>query len=501
MKRTLLMEAVRGETRLAVIEDDRLCEIYIDRPGSDAAAGSIYLGRVENVLPGMNAAFVDIGLEKNGFLSADDIPQEFRLEAGLANQLKGQRIEKLVRPGQEIMVQVTKAQSGQKGHRVSRQLTLPGRLMVLLPQVRYVGVSRKISNEAERARLRKIGFDLMNEAETGLILRTASEGATDADIIREFQSLTALWRDIEQKSRHAIAPKKLYDNDSLPMRCARDMLTEEVDAIWVEGEALFEEVQRQAETFAPQKANLVGLHAGNAPLFDLYKVDRQLEKALQKYVWLSSGGSLVIEETEAMTVIDVNTGKFTGRRDIEDTIFKLNREAAEEIVRQLRLRDIGGIVIVDFIDMADAAHNEALVEYLRELAKTDRNRLTVVGMTGLGLIELTRKKQRRPLSKQLMHTCSDCGGNGFVPSHETTARRAIREIWRRRGQGEKNPLLVETSEKAAGWMKTIGAPGEGDVYVHACAMKPGEYAIEPVDASMLPEGCRIISKTRHENED
>ena len=489
MTRTLLLETLRGETRLAVIEDDRLCELYVERPNADEGVGSIYLGRVENVLPGMNAAFVDIGMEKNGFLYAGDIHVGDR---ELQKRLDSLRIERLVRPGQEILVQVVKAQSGQKGHRVSSHLTLPGRTLVLLPEVAYIGVSKKITDSTERERLRGAAKALLGDSAMGLIVRTAAEGVDDAALEREFAGLVTQWRDIARAAEHAIAPKQVYSNNSLTLRCVRDCLDADVDAVWADGQPLYDQLKACADRLAPQWSDRIRLHDSETPLFDLYRVDAQLDKALRKYVWLKSGGSLVIEETEAMTVIDVNTGKFTGKRDLEDTLFRLNCEAAEEIARQLRLRDIGGIVIVDFIDMAERARNDQLLEVLRECFKSDRSRAAVVGMTGLGLVEITRKKARRPLSKQLLHTCSDCGGDGMVLSHETTARRIVREIWRRRRGGETHPMLIEAAEPVIKWLKTIGVPGDGAVYAHKADRGPGEYDISPADAAHLPEGAKQL---------
>jgi len=489
MKQTILMETLRMETRMAVIEDDKLCELYVERPNTDDVIGSIYLGCVENVLPGMNAAFVDIGMDKNGFLYAGDIQVGDR---ELQKKLDGLRIEKLVRPGQEILVQVTKAQSGQKGHRVSSHITLPGRALVLLPEVAYAGVSRKIKDAQERDRLRSVVLSLTRGTGMGLIVRTAAEGQSEGDIAREFEALKAQWKDIAAQASHAVAPKKVYSYTRLVLRCVRDRLNDDVDAVWADGQPLYDQLKACADGLAPKWSDRIRLHDGDMPLFDLHRVDAQLDKALKKYVWLKSGGSLVIEETEAMTVIDVNTGKFTGKKDLEETLFRLNCEAAEEIVRQLRLRDIGGIVIVDFIDMDVRANNERLLECLRECFKSDKNRTTVVGMTGLGLVEITRKKARRPLSRQLLHTCSDCGGDGVVMSHETTARRIVHELWRRRRLGETNPILIRSSEPVVKWLKTIGAPDGGAVFLSKCDMKPGDYEIVPADLSSLPENCKQL---------
>lgn len=486
MSRTLLMESLLGETRLAVIEDGQLCELYVERPGADDAVGDIYLGRVENVVRGMNAAFVDIGREKNGFLSANDIRITDR---GLASQLDAMRIEKLAHPGETLLVQVTKAQSGQKGHRLSCHITLPGRLLVLLTDVRYTGVSRKIADRAERDRLYDIARGLMRDTGMGVILRTASEGASEDELRAEWDELCAQWRALQTRAAHTSAPRQLYSNASLLEKCARDMLDDTVDAVWADGKPLYDALAARAG----EKTERVRLHDSPTPLFDLYRVDAQLDKALRKYVWLRSGGSLVIEETEAMTVVDVNTGKYLGSRDLEDTLFKLNCEAAEELVRQLRLRDIGGIVVVDFIDMREKANNDALLEHLKALTKTDRNRLSVVGMTGLGLVELTRKKERRPLSRQLLHTCSSCGGDGMTPSHETAARRIAHELWRRRRGGMDGPLLVSACPEVVGWLRTLGKTDQSPVYCRADRdMKSGEYDIAPADEARLPEGAKPL---------
>ena len=490
MKQTLLIETIMGQTRLAVVEDGRLCELYIDRPGSACEAGDIFLGRVENVLPGMNAAFVDIGAEKNGFLCASDVPAAALGDAALAERIGRERIEARVRPGQEILVQVTKEQSGAKGPRLNSHATLPGRLMVLMPGVSYVGVSRKIADEAERARLRQIGIELMGDGGDGMILRTAAQGASEEEIAAERDALCAAWSDIAIRAGRSAAPKLLHAENDLELLAVRDLLGEDTEALWTEGGALCERIKALASDRAPRWADRVRAHEGTVPLFDLFRVDEQLDKALQKYVWLKNGGSLVIEETEALTVIDVNTGKYTGRRDAEETVFQNNCEAAREVMRQIRLRNISGIIVVDFIDMKDARHREALLDALRCEARRDRNRVSVVGITPLGLVEMTRKKQRLPLDRQLLHKCSDCGGNGAVPSHETAARRIVRDLWRRRRSGQDNAILAEAPEAVCGWLKTIGAPAGGATYaLPRSDLRAGEYRLSPADEGALPKGA------------
>lgn len=480
MSQTLLLEVVRGQWRLAAIEDGQLQELFLRRPGDDPAEGSILLGKMENAVPGMNAVFVDIGAEKNGFLDAGDIP-------GAEDTPVGKR----VRPGQSILVQVSRAQSGQKGHRLTGRVTLPGRALALLPGQGSVGVSKKIAEPAERSRLREIGMALTEGSDMGLILRTAARDMDGDALSREYAALLSQWQDIEKRAAAVKPPRLLFDGDSLPLKCVRDLLNESVEAVWADGPEAFEALQACARALSPEALPRIRLYEGETPLFDLHRVDVQLEKALSKYVWLKSGGSLVIEETEAMTVIDVNTGKFTGRRNLEDTIFKINCEAAREIVRQLRLRGIGGIIVVDFIDMTDPARNEALLALLRSLAAGDRNRLAVAGMSALGLVELTRKKSVRPLSRQLLHTCSACCGDGAVFSHETTARKAVRELWRKRRGGMEGPVLIEASAPVIDWIRTIGAPS-GAAWGLKRDMAPGEYVLSPTDPARLPEGCRPL---------
>ena len=485
---TLLMESVMGQTRLAIIENGALCELYYDRASSENLTGNLYLGRVMNVLPGMNAAFVDIGLDKNAFLAADDVVPEFGGDARLVRQFEERRIEKLVRPGQELLVQVTKAATGQKGPRVSSTFSLPGRTMVLLPDVKYVGISKKIDNAEERSRLHAIGKALTHGANVGIILRTASAGLNEDILKEEFNGLCGVWQEISTRAKHDKAPKLIYSDSSLALQAVRDRLSEQTDALWTEDAAQFEALQKLAELYVPKWIDKIKLHESPLPLFDIYRVDDQANEALRKYVWLNSGGSLVIEETEAL-----NTGKFTGKKALEETIFKNNCEAAREIMRQLRLRDLGGIIIVDFIDMKSSKEREQLIELLRALARQDHNRVTIAGMTNLGLVEMTRKRQRLPLNHQLSHVCSACGGNGMVTSHETIARRIQRDIWRRRRTGESCALLVEATEPVVGWLIRLGAPDGGAVYVAPTQFeKDTEFRVSSVDIHRLPGGAKHL---------
>lgn len=493
MKQTFLLESVMGQNRLAVLEEGVLCELYYERPGLEKLSGNIYVGRVENVLPGMNAAFVDIGLDKNAFLYAGDIQLDTRNDKALADELSQVRIEKIVRPGQEIAVQVVKEPGGTKGPRISNHITLPGRFMVLLPTVGYVGVSKKIDNAEERNRLYEIGRSFVESSNMGVIIRTAAENVPSETLQREFENLSQLWNDILIRSTHLKAPKLIHSDGSLCLRAVRDMLNDDTAEIVTDDENLFVELRKYAEILTPEWSDRIRLHTGVTPLFDLYRVDSQADKAAGRHVWLKSGGSLVIEETEALTVIDVNTGKFTGKKSLGETIFKINCEAAEEIMRQLRLRDIGGIIIIDFIDMEKAAQKQALLDILKEHAKKDRNRTNIGSITPLGLVEVTRKKVRQNMTKQLMHICSGCGGNGYAPSYETTARRIVRDVWKRKRAGEMCPLIIEAIEPVLGWIRTIKMPEGMNCY--GCATHVGkewEYRITQADETHLPPDARIL---------
>lgn len=483
VKQILLMERVMDQTRLAVIEDGALCELYEQRPSGENLSGNIYLGRVENVLPGMNAAFVDIGMEKKGFLAAGDIRLFSQGDRALSTMLGKARIEKLVRPGQQVLVQVIRAQPGAKGPRLSCHITLPGRTMVLLAGISYVGVSRKIGDNCERARLRDIGLSLTGDGADGVIIRTAARGLDEAALRAEFTVLKAQWADLKRRAEYTAAPKLLHDDNDLALHAVRDRLTEDVEAVWTDDESCFDRMTALAGAMAPGLADRIQMHSGETPLFDLYRVDSQIDRALERYVWLKSGGSLVIDETEAMTVVDVNTSKNTGRRDADDTILDANCEAARELMRQLRLRDIGGMVVVDFIDMRREGDREKLMDVLRVYAEADRNRTRVVDITALGLVELTRKRVRQSLSRQLTHTCSACGGNGTVPSHETTARRAMRDLWRRRRAGDGTALRLEAAPAVCGWIKKIGLPEGGAVkLLPTDTMAAGEYRFTPMES-------------------
>jgi ribonuclease G len=494
----LLVECTGDQTRLAVVEDGELAELYIERKGHEKLVGNIYKGRAANVLPGMEAAFVDIGMEKNGFLYAGDIlvdKTDFGLDSkALEQELKSLSIRKLVKVGQEILVQVIKEPGGSKGPRLTSHITLPGRLAVLLPTVGYVGISRRIEAEEERARLRALAESLKPQG-MGLIIRTAAEGAQEAELERDIRYLTKLWASISQRAATTTAPALLHRDVSLVYRAVRDMLVSGVKSLTVDDDAQYALARSTAEMLSPELAQKVRHHEGNTPLFEPYRIDAQAEKALLRRVWLKSGGYLVFDYAEALTVIDVNTGKFVGKHSLSDTVFTINCEAVVEIARQLRLRDIGGIIVIDFIDMDRPEQREQLLALLRKELKKDRTKTNLVGITELGLVEMTRKKVHQPIHTLLTQPCPTCQGSGRVLSDESVARAALGELRSRAALGQSNAYLVETTPAVAGQMLLIGCALPVKAFVVSSdRRRSGDYIISPVSEGELPPKARQIPK-------
>ncbi len=495
MVKDILIESSSGQTRLALLEDGELCEYYVERRGQEKLAGNIYLGRAANILPGMQAAFVDIGLDKNAFLHAGDILVDGSDREALQNRIGNQSIKKILRPGQELMVQVIKEPGGSKGPRISSHVTLPGRLAVLLPTVDYVGISRRIEDEEERTRLRIMAEELRPKG-MGVIVRTAANGAEESEFRQDMEYLLRLWESIRQRAAHSTAPSLIHRDESLVYRSVRDMLTEDVRAIYVDNEEQYRSACETAGMLSPELQSRVQFHKESEPLFDKYRIDHFFAKGLSHHVWLKSGGELVIDHTEALTVIDVNTKKFVGSNSLAETIFKLNCEAAEEIVRQLRLRDVGGIIIIDFIDMESEDDRNNLLALLRQLLKKDRTKTNVVGLTGLGLVEMTRKKVHQPIHTLLNRSCPLCQGSGMIPSDETLARSILHELCARAAASpETSCWLIHAPGGAAGQLMLIGTEVPVRVFVHADAsLAPNQYSIEASAEHMLPPKTRQLPK-------
>jgi len=419
LKKQLIVDIGAGENRVALLEDNELAEIYIEKTDAETMVGNIYRAKVSSVLPGMQAAFVDIGYDKNAFLYAGDIIAKKYYsddETDTVHDSRDYNISDLVSAGQELTVQVIKEPIGSKGPRVTTNITLPGRHLVLLPGADYTGVSRRIENEAERIKLKKIAEELKPDG-MGLIVRTASEGMEKEDFTDDLNFLLKLWNSIMEKEKSGPVPRCIHKDLNLVYRIVRDMFTKDIDKFIVNDRSYYEKVIELTDIVSPGLRRRVEYFGREYDLFGYYQLESKLAKALSRKVWLKCGGYIVIDRTEALTVIDVNTGKYVGKNSLEETVLKTNLEAAEEIARQIRLRDIGGIIIIDFIDMHEQEHQQMVMDKLRQALKRDRTKTTVVGMTGLGLIEMTRKKVRQELSTVLHVDCPYCEGTGKVPSN------------------------------------------------------------------------------------
>jgi len=405
----LFVHCTRNATFSALLEDGSLTEFSVERSEGSSLVGNIYKGRVVNVLPGMQAAFVDIGLAKNAFLYVDDV-----LHPHLDKQPKVKpSISELLSAGDELLVQVMKEPLGGKGARVTTHYSLPGRSLVYMPYADYVGVSKKIELEPERSRLKGLAEQMRAPGE-GVILRTNAEGETREALAEDLASLRSVWRDIERRAARAGAPELLHRDFGLVQRLVRDVFTPDTEELVVDEENACAEARAYLRRLGAGLESRVRLYRDAEPMYDKLGVNEQLDKAFQPRIWLKSGGYLVWDQTEALTVIDVNTGKYTGNADLEETVFLTNAEAAREIARLLRLRDVGGIVIVDFIDMADEAHRQEVVQVLEAEMKRDRTKCQVVGWTRLGLLELTRKKARANVESYFYETCAACKGRGKI---------------------------------------------------------------------------------------
>lgn len=399
-----------GASSVALLENGRLAEFFVEQPEERERAGNIYKGRVVNVLPGMQAAFVDIGLKKNAFLYIDDL-----LPVHLEKKPKVKpSITELVKEGQELIVQVKKEPLGSKGARVTTHFTIPGRWVVLLPDADYVAVSRKIESEQERNRLKHVGNQLRQSAD-GLIIRTVAEGETLESLEKDLTVLNGIWTGLQRRAKEVQAPSLLYRDLVMIHRLVRDLFTDSVEELVIDNARSADEIAGILAGIAPELRDRIRVYQSSVPVLRHYGIEEQLDRAFRRKVWLDNGGYLVIDATEALTVIDVNTGKYTGTVDLEQTVFETNLEAAEEIARLLRLRDIGGMIIADFIDMEEEQHRKRVTERLEFCMKQDRTKVQVVGWTKLGLVEMTRKKVRPNLDELLTEPCPQCGGIGRVP--------------------------------------------------------------------------------------
>ena len=443
MAKQLLINVAPWETRVALLEDTTLVELHIERRGGAGVGGNIYKGKVVRVLPGMQAAFIDVGLAKAAFLHASDVavpelPPEVARE-GDAPELveapvpppppEARPIEQRLQKGQEVLVQVAKEPIGTKGARVTAHLSLPGRYLVFMPGTHHIGISRRIEDPAERDRLRAI-VEAERPSEGGLILRTACEGVAKREIHDDVRFLTRLWARLQKQAAAASAPALVHADLDLVLRTVRDLFTADIDRLSIDSREDHARVVEFVSALMPRLAPRVHLYEGVTPIFDQHGVESKISRALERRVWLKSGGYLIFDQTESLTTVDVNTGRYVGKKDQEETILKTNLEAARQVVQQLRLRNIGGIIVIDFIDMQKAANRKKVSDALQEALKKDKARANVLQISELGLVQMTRKRTRESLEQLLTGPCPHCGGGGRVRSVETLAYDALRRVQR-----------------------------------------------------------------------
>ena len=454
MTEEILVNVTPRETRVAVVENGMLQELHIERGWRRGVVGNIYKGKVQRVMPGMQAAFVEIGLERAAFLHAADIIKPVPVAEG---ENAGEEapmpptptrpIAELLRDGQDIIVQVVKDPIGSKGARLTTQLSIPSRYLVLLPRSRVVGVSARIEDEAERARLKAVVTAHAPATGQGYIVRTNAEGQPEEALGEDVAYLSRAWALIEERSKTANVGERVYEDLSLPMRAVRDLMRRDVERVKVDSRETCERLKVFAAQFMPGLADKIEHYAGARPIFDLYGVEDEIQRALDKQVPLKSGGYLVIDQTEAMTTVDINTGSFLGQRNLEETVYRTNLEAAQSVARQLRLRNLGGIIIIDFIDMTDAEHKRQVLRQLEKALARDHAKTTVYDFSPLGLVEMTRKRTTESLERQLSEPCHECSGRGMLKTPETVTYEIFREIVRQVRQFDAARLLVIASPK------------------------------------------------------
>src|SRR5688572_4862466 len=460
MKREILINANPRETRVAIVEDDQLVELLFDRPEARRMVGDIYLGKVEAVLPGIQAAFVQIGTEKSAFLHASDLVVDEALEDdddgeegngngnggghnGRESRDKGPPIQDVLKRGQQVLVQVSKEPISTKGPRVTAQISLAGRFLVYMPSASRVGVSRKIGDRAERQRLRQQVQSVLPENSGGVIVRTVGEDVTQETFERELTTLINQWKKIKKKTNFARPPALIHRETSLTRGLIRDLFSTKVDGLTVDSKQVYNEIVEYLKGIAPDLIDRVKLYEGEAPLFDTAEIETEIRDLFKRRCDLPSGGYLIIEPTEALVSVDVNSGRYTGKKDPEKTILKTNVEAAREIARQLRLRDVGGIIVCDFIDMESRENREKVLQELRTHLGRDRARTKAFGVSDLGLIEMTRQRVRQSHLQSMTEACRACNGTGRVFTPEAIIRRMERSGSRIGGEGKRDPSAAQ----------------------------------------------------------
>ena len=452
MSEEILINVTPRETRVAIVENGVLQEIFIERERKRGLVGNIYKGKVCRVLPGMEAAFVDIGLERAAFLHVSDLQSAAYINNANGDDKRPATITDLLRPEQELIVQVIKDAIGTKGARLTTHITIPSRYLVLLSNSDAMGVSVKIDDEAERQRLKEVVSTFRAEFGGGYIVRTAAEGTESWALRADMQFLQRLWESIQERAREADCGEVIYEDLPLVLRVLRDFVGDEVEKVRIDSRDSHERVLNFAEKFVPEMLPRIEHYPGERPIFDLYGIEDEIQKALGRKVQLKSGGYLILDQTEAMTTIDVNTGAYVGHRNLEETIFKTNLEAAQAIARQLRLRNLGGIIILDFIDMSSEEHRQQVLKALERHLEKDRAKSHLCEVSALGLVEMTRKRTRESLEHILCEPCPLCSGRGSVKTAESVCYEIFREIMREARQYEARQFLILASQEVVDLM-------------------------------------------------
>ncbi len=479
MSEELLVNVTPLETRVAVVDHGLLQDLHIERAANRGTVGNIYLGKVVRVLPGMQAAFVDIGEERTSFIHVADIhPLD---EAGMERRgNQAEDIREQLREGQAVLVQVTKEPLGSKGARLTTQLSVSSRYLVYMPRTPHIGISQQIEDDDERSRLRSVLDEAIasQEIQGGFILRTAAEGVGREELEADLRFLKRLWAAVSKRTDGAAAPSRVYEDWQLYHRSIRDLARPGLDRIRVDSREAFDRLSEFCDDYVPELASLLEHYQGERPIFDLYSVEDEMARALERQVSLKSGGYLVIDQTEAMSTIDVNTGGFVGRSNQEETVYKTNLEAVTTLARQLRLRNLGGIIIIDFIDMRDEEHKRQVLRALEKAMARDRARTVITGVSELGLVEMTRKRTRESLSQALCEDCPACGGRGVLKSAQTVCYEIFREILREARAYAADSLMVLASQEVVDRLLDEESASVADL--EEFAGKSLQFRVEPM---------------------